>query len=216
MTDVSLPRTIAANVLASWIQENDEALRDTVNGSLDGDNLTTTALNRLGLSDATTVRSGTTVVTAAQATSSTSFTTLTTADQVQNVVLPTNGLLYVTYAAQWLGDGNSQAALFIGATQANGYTAASGVVTTQAVAHPGGGSPKYQSLHTDAGVAGLATTGFSGDAGTRATTGFVLNAQPALLTAVAGTYTISVRFRNTGGSSMTVRDRLLYVEARTA
>jgi hypothetical protein len=56
---------------------------------------------------------------AAESTSSTSNTLLTTPDRIQNVVLPTNGLIVIGYQALWQNTvaNNARAAIFIGANQ---------------------------------------------------------------------------------------------------
>src|SRR5689334_701297 len=63
---------------------------------------------------------GATNIATSQSTSSTTYTTLGTPDQVQNIVMPTNGLIRVRYQATWQESvaGAARAAIFIGSNQA--------------------------------------------------------------------------------------------------
>src|SRR5687768_6755972 len=66
---------------------------------LEPDSLQNAVAEKLGLSQTGTVRRGKSIIAAEESTSSTSYTTLTQPDRVQNVELPTDGLIAVAYNA---------------------------------------------------------------------------------------------------------------------
>ena len=161
---------------------------------------------------------GSSIVPASQSTSNPSYTTLSTPDQVAGIVLPTSGLIRVTFQASWVetASGAASAAIFVGAnqlkiaqdggtvaapqTQSAGFTYGVGGVV-------GTGVPLYSS------AAGLAcpqlsgSTNYSGDV----TTGQAIRGGACLIFAAAGTYTVSVQFKTSSGS-VTVANRHLFVD----
>lgn len=133
---LSAPTTGQARVPAPLVA-NDNAIRDVVNGNLDYTNLADSGVTtakiaaanvtadkladaaKLGLSDSTYVRRGKSIIATEESFTQTSYGFATTPDRVQNIVLPTDGLIFVLYEANWNGsvDNAASAAIFVGATQ---------------------------------------------------------------------------------------------------
>lgn len=220
MTDVTLPRLnqTGANEWAD-VEANDVALREVINGELDNENLKSEAGITGGkLAEATVEPKKLTaaakpltwytpkVIATEETRESTSFGTLTTADKIENVVLPENGLIVIGYTALVKASVAlaGRAAVFIGSNQLKLTGTA-----TEATFDTGA----FSRLATNG--AGLfdkaSTTAF-------ATTGEVLgplNSEtapggPLYVWAAAGTYTISVQFKSTSGS-ITAKERKLWV-----
>lgn len=228
MSTVSLPHTLTAGTPENVndVQANDEALRDAINGQLDGDNLTTATRQVLGLSDSSTVRRGKCVITSSESRSNAAYGLLSTPDQVANVVVPANGLVVVAYQAVWQEsvNGAARAAIFVGANQlkfAGDRTNAAPVVQETSLSAGAGGVDKPLVAYAGGlnGIAGDATV-YGGDV----TTGQICGASVAnaansggtnglgvcRLFVAAGTYTISVQFKASSGS-VTARNRTLLV-----
>lgn len=216
------------------------ALVNLVNGSLDSanlaanavtasevtdailtaDKLTSAVRQQLGLTDSSSVRRGKSIIATEETRTNVAFGTMTTPDRVQNVVLPTDGLIVVSYMAIFKSSVSSvgKAAIFIGANQlkANDGLAppgtAIGEATTGSTAntykpvatHPGG----LYSSGTGSGTAytGHVTTGqaISADATIPAGAG------PCYIFAAAGTYDVSIQFKSSSGS-VSVKERNLWV-----
>ncbi|HZA18974.1 MAG TPA: hypothetical protein VE645_19190 [Pseudonocardiaceae bacterium] len=224
MTDVVLSHTLTAGTPenVAHVQQNFEDLRDGINGGLDGDNLTMAAGQALGLNATGTVRRGASVVATEESTSSTSYTLLATPDRVSNVVLPTNGRLYIGYQAMWKESVvlAGKAAIFIGPTQLKVASSSAAAPAVQEAENGGGGSANiYKPLAS--GGPGLSSSGdtatvYTGDV----TTGQILGhggTNPVygecIVFAAAGTYTISVQFKTSSGT-VTVKERHLWVVAK--
>lgn len=207
---------------------------------------------RLGLTDSTYVRRGSSIITSGgpsgigdSTINSTSFVTaasasagLTTADQVSNLVLPTDGLIAILYQATWQESvaGAARAAIFLGANQLS-IRSAAGAPITQAAA-TASTSTTAVDLHLGTSNLGIGSMYGQGTSavGTDVTTGQVLGsingptsgptfqngAAPAgrysegvgwglcPVFAAAGTYTISVQFKVSSGT-LTVKNRKLWV-----
>jgi hypothetical protein len=221
MTLITLPRTIVPGTPenAAHVQENDEAIRDVVNGSLDGDNLTATTASRLGLSSSSITRSGVLAIVTQETRTSATYGLMTTADRIQNVALPTNGLLHVLYQAEWWETvaGAARAAIFIGTDQLRALGGASDGAPIVQEALKGGGSVGTSS------PLGTNSSGLSGQGGSVAfARGSMLpviaggdNAGAfgaVVLEAPAGTYTVSIQFKASSGD-VVVRNRKLRVWA---
>lgn len=194
--------------------------------------------NALYFSDGTTWRTvygsrGAANISASQSTSSASYTTLTTQDQVTNIVLPTNGLIAVSYQALWQESVNQQAraAIFLGANQlvaVQRFTAGGGgPFVSETGISPTSSAGINQSL-ASCGI-GLMSSGFNTAYGPDVTTGQAVGMQegntivhsatetlygggPCYIFAAAGTYTVSVQFRAISGS-VTASNRKLWVQA---
>ncbi len=151
---------------------------------------------------------------------------LTTPDRVRNVVLPTDGLIFVAYQARWketTNPGVSKAAIFIGANHLKTAVNEPSLPTIQEADFSGGGAGaglgKYRPLAS--GSVGLSSIMLSTgpDYGGDVTTGQLVAASdydgsqqqrggPCAIFAAAGTYDVSVQFL---GQSVSVRDRKLWV-----
>jgi hypothetical protein len=166
------------------------------------------------------------IVATAETRTNTAYGLLTTPDRVQNVVLPSNGLLVIGFQAVWQESVNAaaRAAIFIGANQlkfASPDTAAPIVAETSLTA--GASASIDKALAT--GPFGLVcrpagATVFGGNV----TTGQVLGVTPTdasvasqtaagafcVVFAAAGTYDISVQFKSTSGNVI-VKNRQLWV-----
>ena len=206
MAEVTLPYTLvnATTADANQVQANDEALRDEINGGLDGHNLAVS--EELGLSETGVVRRGKSIVATEESRTNVAYGTLTTPDQVANVVVPTDGLLWVNFRAlvkTSVGSAGS-VALFIGANQAKtpAGSGAPGVVAVSA----GSQVNDYNWVYT--GSATLASATGAGDA-TSVTTGLIA-ATPLAIEVAAGTYTVSVQYLASSGS-ITAKERKLWV-----
>ena len=162
---------------------------------------------KLGLSGVSTVRRGKLIIATEESTSSTSFTDLATPDRVQNVALPTDGLIFVLVTAQWKESVASaaRAAVFIGSSQLQSPGVAT-AVSQEAELSLGGATDTYAELRS-------ASDGLSSPATVRgsspAATGQVV-AQPMVIAAAAGTYDVGVKFKASSGS-VSARYRKLWV-----
>ncbi len=219
MSDVTLPHTITAGqpMLAADVQENDEALRNGINGALDAGNLTTATRVLLGLTDATTVRRGAVSIAGAETrvAGGGSYALLATPDRVQNIALPTNGLILVAYQALWKTSvaSDGAAAIFIGANQlkiadVNGAPVAAGVTAVLDTYY-------YPLFSNSSGLKARSWPAPLSSDSSEVTTGQALGAGAedagiCAIFAAAGTYDVSVQF-NTTASTVTVKNRHLWV-----
>lgn len=218
MGDISRLHDFTAGTTIKSQEVDDEfnQLVSTVN-NLDADNLATAVKQRLGLSDSTTQRSGKSIIVTEESTASTSYTTLTTPDQVSNVTLPTDGLIFIALHAlvkNTTADANM--ALFLNSDQI--VVGAAGAVPTgiSALANQG----KYGHLTTTSqSMTWYGTT--TGDSST-VTTGQVVGTGQTIYTggvlavwAAAGAYTVSLRFKNNTGGTVFAKERKLWVWTRS-
>lgn len=165
------------------------------------------------------VSGGAADISTSQSTTSTSYTTLTTPDTV-TITLPTKGLVAVWYRAlaQNTIASNGKAAIFIGANQLKTAPATGGA----------GGVPIVQeaSLNNTINVDAFISTFAAGLAAATATaaesevtTGLTITRDnssvggPCYFDAAAGTYDISIKFKNTAAGTLTVKNRHLWVAA---
>lgn len=205
------------------------AFATQVNGNLEAANLasgavtsaktdSTTINTPAGLSDSGATRRGKSIISTEETTTSAAFTTLTTPDRVQNVVLPTDGLIFVAYQALWKGSGvqSSLAAIFLGANQLKQAINNSAPQSTFGIASSG--FTNYAPVFTDVNSTTSSLLGsFSQTTNSsNVTTGQVLGdaglslGAPLTIFAAAGTYTISVQFSTSAGT-LSVKDRRLWV-----
>lgn len=225
MTTLSYPYTLTAgqpeNV--NQLNSNLNAISTVLNGSVDTTNIASSVLDYAGISSASTVRRGKSIIAASESRTNTAYGTLTTPDQVSNVVLPTDGLIVVAYQALFDESvvGAAKAAIFLNSNQlqattqdnrsqvqetpkGNGTSAAGLVVLgsysgglTSAAQNFGGNDPAPTTGHVVGGA-------YSSSAGAYAPWG------PCYIFAAAGTYTVSVQFKATSGS-VTAKGRKLWV-----
>jgi hypothetical protein len=211
-----------ANALTTVINE--------LNGNLDNSNLKSTAAitsekfadaDKLGLSVTGAVRRGAVNIAATESTSATTYaaTNLATPDRVQNVVLPTNGKLIITYQALWQNTvaSNARAAIFIGATQLKVATNGTAAPVVQETT---GNSTVNVDTTLSTIPIGLRSTA-SAVGMTEVTTGQAVSYDAGSLFggsvevfAAAGTYDISVQFKNAAAGTLTVKNRHLWVETK--
>lgn len=84
------PRSISA------LLTNFDYITAAIDGTLDGDNLTLATRRKLGLSDSTTARSGSSIIATQEAIAGGLYTTLTTPDRVSNIELSTPGIIFIS------------------------------------------------------------------------------------------------------------------------
>lgn len=222
LISTTLPTIGEANASADPDVRNSlQSIINVVNGQLDSTNLTPGGVlaasladaARLGLTDGGTVRRGKVHNDAGDSTSSTSFVQLGTPDRVQNVVLPTDGLIVVLYQAIAVASVSNAAicAIFLGANQLTVPASGLGAPAQQSGqgGHPGGATFGT----TATGLNGWATATGS----TEVTTGEIAggsvgvgSAGPCYIFAAAGAYDVSVQWRVTSGN-VTVSKRHLWV-----
>lgn len=187
------------------------------NKGIDTDVVASSLLEDAGISESGIVRRGVTVIATEESTASTSYTKLTTPDQVSSIVLPSNGLLFVGYQALWKNtvSSNSRAGIFLGANQVK-YNS-NNIAAPAVVEAPGGATTgNYQPLHTNSqGLFGAGTNTTA--SGSDVTTGQVIgNWSGAIggycaIFAAAGTYDVSIQYKNNAAGTLTAKERKLWV-----
>lgn len=166
---------------------------------------------------------GNTITATSETRTATTYGLLATPDRVQNVVVPTGGIIQVRYLAQWNQSTNvaANAAIFIGATQ---LTASTGIgATDPSVAVTGTGSTfgvdHWLASHANGLLSDTSTSGASPSA--PSTTGQIIGTFSSSsvtgggacdIYVPAGTYDVSVQFKTTSGT-LTVKNRKLWVRA---
>jgi len=146
-----------------------------------------------------------TVIATEQTRENVAFGKLTTPDEVASVVLPSNGLIAIGYAAKWKSSvaGAGRAAIFLGASQLK-------LSTTAAVAEVQTEGTEFKTLTSSTAAEGLQST--VGTA-TFTTTGQSLSGGQGGMTFVfaeAGTYAVSIQFKATSGN-VAVKERKLWI-----
>lgn len=215
----------------SQLNANLDAITAQIDGNIDETNLTPALATILGVSQAGTVRRGKSIIPATQTRSNAAYGLLPTPDRVSNVVLPTDGLLFVAYQAtlQINAAGSAQAAIFIGANQLK--TAQFGVAAPSSVEANFAGAISLNKdyslwsftggLSGNQGVTAATDVAYTGDVTTGQLVGAYANAVgaaphtnnlhgPACIFAAAGTYDVSVQFKSQGGVQITVKNRKLW------
>ena len=242
MSDPTLPHTIAPPAVStSEVQGNDEALRDFLSGdgwidtskyaddSVTAAKVEGTLYEEAGANSSGAVRRGKSIIATEESRTNTAYGTLTTPDRVQNIVLPTDGLICVAYQAMWKESVNAAASadIFLGSNQLAHAVANNPAGAQVSPAVSPGGAGAYQPISTfangllggvssDASVyGGDATTGQSVGVNFLGTNQAVPSASlsaggPCYIFAAAGTYTVSVQFKASSGS-VTAKERKLWV-----
>lgn len=223
MTTLAYTNTLTAgqpeNV--SQVQQNFVDARTVLNGGIDGANLSTAAKDAIGLSDATTVRRGKSIIATTENIAGAGYATLTTPDRVASLVVPANAVVWVSYWCEFLktagGAGESgSAGLFFGANQVKsrfGVLPASGVsagLFEAAIVLGGVAAGQAAVVFTDfvdAGMAALISA--TGEPVDDTTNGHPVGAFVPVVVA-AGTYTIEMRFKKTAGATVAISKRRLY------
>lgn len=175
------------------------------------------AINALGDAKGRVVSGGKANIATSESTTSTTYTKLTTPDQV-TVVLPTDGLLAVAYQALWQNTVtvNSRAAIFLNSNQLK-VAPSGGAGTVPVVAEATGNATINIDTPLVSTAAGLSSTNNTGNV-TEVTTGQVINHSNinaaggvAYIFAAAGTYTVSIQFKNVAAGTLTAKNRHLWV-----
>jgi hypothetical protein len=239
MPVITLRHTIVAGqpALAADVQENFEDVRDGAN-ALDGDNLATAFGQRLGASSTSVVRSGQSIVAAAESTTSATYVLLTTHDEVANISVAAGALLRVRFfaLAKLTGAAAGHVGLFLNSTQVviPDGTGGGGTVPVEVGLTTGSTNygPVSTGFNTDTAYAvggrGLVwISNTAADATVNAAAGTVLAASNPASTGnrgsagteleikvAAGTYTVSLRFKAAAGATVSAKERYLYVETR--
>lgn len=215
---------------SGWVDSNRLAA-----GAVTGGKLATNAVGdstegaAAGLNGASTVRRGKSIIATEESTTSSSYTYLTTPDRVQNVVLPTDGLIFVAYTADWYRNGGSgaSAALFVGANQAKIAVSDQSIPREQyAVARTGGygkllttpgglvsGSGAYSGDEATGQILGTAKSlsgSYESYAFTNVVTAPSMTGGVCTLFAAAGTYDIGIKFKASSGT-VYAKERKLWV-----
>jgi hypothetical protein len=165
----------------------------------------------------------------------TAFGTLTTADEIKGVVLPEGGQIIIGYQALWKESvaGTARAAIFLGANQlkaprlqntpgvseaGTGATSTTGKYGVLGSMTLGLGGSNLQAAGEDMGLVttGMPITGagipcYALSGGAVLTEAGSVTWCKCAITAAAGTYDISVRFKSSSGT-VTAKERKLWVE----
>lgn len=188
------------------------------------DNLPVSLLQRLGLNDSSGQKGrGKSIITQTESRTNVAYGTLTTPDQVAGIVLPTDGIITVSFRAFWSSTVGSagRAALFLNSTQLKIPQANVAAATSQEAATGATANINNWLFSGTTGLSGTDGTTFGAEGTDAVTTGLViggLNVSGAgggghvEIEAAAGTYAVSVQFRATSGT-VTVGGRRLRVQA---
>lgn len=201
-------------------------------GAIDADHLADAA--RLGLTDDSTVRRGKSIVSGEQVAASSSLSFLGTPDRVQNIVLPTDGLIFALYQATWKSSVAfaGSAELFLDNEPVRVADGKAGGDPAELAAFTGGTADAYGPLYsTPLGLRsfnGNPDSAYTGDVTTGQVVGGMVwgpstssvssyaNAKRfegggwMSIFAAAGTYDVGVKFAAASGS-VSVKNRKLWV-----
>lgn len=227
MSNIVFPNTLAPGTPEDItdVDGNLQAIRAVVNGLLDGANVQDGTLGVdeisaafaafLGVSNGGVVRRGKSIVATEEGRTNAAFGLLTTPDRVSSVVLPTDGLIRITFhALAKQSAATAQAALFLGANQLKrSVGGAGGAPANQAAAL--GGTNRYQAVHSGGG--GLYAVATGGTDESTVATGQIIGGDAGIggsvvVFAAAGTYDVSVQWLCSGGGTVTAKERKLLVE----
>lgn len=195
---------------------------------------------KLGLTGGGVTRRGKAIISAEEVRTNVAYGLMPTPDRVQSVVLPTDGLIVVHYNALWkhnLSGVAPSAAIFLGGNQIQARAGGGNRAVQQATAHytnpavngvyqplvsfPLGLAALYNETVASSddvvtgqstGLYGLANLAFSVGALDVYNTLAGSGGAPCYIFAAAGTYDVSVQFKNPGaGGNVTVKNRRLLV-----
>lgn len=174
--------------------------------------------DKVGVSSAAKVRRGAIETATSESTSATSYspTNLATPDRIQNVVLPTKGLIIVAFQAIWQNNAatNARAAIFLGANQVKIQNATSAAPIVQEATGP---TATGTTTSLSSFASGLVGQGNSAGSMTEVATGQLVSTSLttpggfAVIFAAAGTYDVSIQFKNNVAGTTTVQNRHLWV-----
>lgn len=193
------------------LRSNFSAIQTAINGNLNADNILPADADKLGLSYTGVVHRGKSIIATEETRTNAAYGTLTTPDRVQNIVLPTDGLIAVAYTALFKCSvsGAGRAAIFVGANQLKGM-ASNSAPTIQECSSAN--ATNYDWLLTVGGGLSSLISGTS-DASSITTGlafGWGASGGPAWIFAAAGTYDISIQFKSATGTC-SLKDRRLWV-----
>lgn len=187
-------------------------------GILNTDLDPTTVLQPVGLNETTDVHRGKFIQSGSsfETITSTSYADMTTPDRVQNIVLPTDGLIDIYYHAEWSSSVSNvgKAAIFLGSNQLKKPTSTGGTSVQEVTS----AASNIESPVVTCS-AGLVAAVNSVDYGGPVTTGQVIGDNNGIggactVFAAAGTYTVGIKYKSSSG---TVQRRYgkLWVVARS-
>jgi hypothetical protein len=165
--DVNTPLTAIQAILNGGIDSS-----NVTDGTLTPSDLTTALQDYLGVTGNVVRRGKAISVPSSDSRTNTAYGLLANPDRVQNVVMPTDGLISVWYQATWQESvlGAARAAIFIGANQYKMASAQAGPAPVQLAAKLNGSSVSEDHPLSTAGELGLfspyGNNAYSGDATT--------------------------------------------------
>jgi hypothetical protein len=191
-------------------------------GALDDDNvdefseaaLAEALLVKLGLTGGGLARRGKCIIPGSESRTNVAYGLLATPDEVADIVLPTDGLIFVAYQALWQSSVNNAgvASLFLGANQVK---AAQAGAVPQVVEPSTGATGSLWGVLCSSYIGLTSAVHGSQNTGDNVTTGQAVGMGNGIsgvcaIFAAAGTYDVSVRFKASSGS-VTAKDRRLWV-----
>lgn len=185
---------------------------------VDPDELATTVAAPTGITQTGSVRRGKSIIATEQNTGSTTFTTLTTPDEVPNLVLPADGIIFVLFVGQVYESitGHMRYAIFLNNNEVKvpSHIAAAPVQGDSSMYSGTQGkwfavatSPVYGLTHVD-GTSGVS---YTGDVTTGQIIGNRVNGGAICsIFAAAGTYTVGIRYKSIGATTVYAKNRKLW------
>lgn len=205
MTKLTLPR-INQTGTNEWadVESNDVAIREVINGELDNENLKANAgitAEKLAASAKPVTWYPPTVIPTEESRSFTGYGTLATADEIKEVVVPSNGLIALGYRAKVKSSvaGAAAAAVFLGANQ----------IKSLIGGETGAGASGTNFVQFATSSNGLESYAESSTPDTT-TTGQVVTVGLTYISVAAGTYNVNVKFKAASGS-VTAKERRMWV-----
>jgi hypothetical protein len=227
-----IPQIGEQNELADpVIKESLEELRDALNAILTSENKLDPAkiseIANTALKSAKVTHYSPKAISTEESRENTSYSTLTTADEIKSIVIPENGTLFVNYYALWKGssatEGIGQASLYLGETRLDDLAGEKqGTATAQTefrvLTTTAAGLTNFKELPgpSTSHILGVGLPGtyniMQGETGRRNEAGVTAFALGGFvpISAAAGTYDLSVKFKTVEGSKkVTVKSRIL-------
>lgn len=182
---------------------------------------------KAGVNEGSNVRRGKSIITTEESRTNASYGLLGTPDRVQNIVLPTDGLIAIAVQSMFKSSvsGAGRAAIFIGSNQLK-VVDRDGSLTDPSVQTAATGFTNYSVLTTNPslGLYGMAAgSAYNGDVTTGQMIGIISAATGGgvnpdgfdgggalYVFAAAGTYDVSIQYKSASGS-VTAKNRKLWV-----
>lgn len=225
MSNIVFPATLTPGTPEDItdVDDNLKAIRDVVNGLLDGGNITdatlgsadlTTALAQvLGVTSGGVTRRGKSVIATEESRTDVAYGTLTTPDRVLAVNVPADSLLRIVFFALVKCSVNNagRVGLFIGGNQLKAVDGDGAPAVQEVDPSEAGGTDftDYGTVYTTS--SGLVAIQASGDA-SLVTTGLAIG--EIVVPVAAGSYDVEMRYKASSGS-ITAKERSLFVEAHS-